>query len=102
MADSPFKRLRPHARWIPLSGIDNRDTESKQRLVDRLLATQDLFDIVRVYIKEKREVLNRGEESVDDFVDSSWPYKQAYRAGQRAAYAEVEAFLPDPNKHDPE
>lgn len=100
--DSPFKKLRPHARWIPLAGVDNRDNEAKEALVERLLNTQDLFNVVRSYIDEKKAELDRGEQSLEDFQDSSWAYKQAFRAGKRAGFAEVENFLPDPKKHDPE
>lgn len=93
-----FNKLRPHGRWFPLQNIDNNDSESKQRLIERLLACQDLFDTVRAFIHEQEQSLDRGEESLDDFRDGAWPYKQAFRAGQRSAYKEVKSFLPDPNK----
>lgn len=96
MSDA-LKKLKPNARWFPLAGITNRDTDGKERLCQRLMATQDLFDVVRAYIEEKRQTLDRGEESLEDFNDGAWPYKQAFRAGKRAAYSEVEEFLPDAN-----
>lgn len=95
-----FTKLRPHARWFPLQEIENNDTESKKRLIERLLASQDLFDTVKAFINEQENHLDRGEESLEDFKDSAWPYKQAFRAGQRAAYKDVKHFLPDPYKRN--
>jgi hypothetical protein len=44
-------------------------------------------------LEEKEAEINRQEATVEDFVNTDWAFKQAYRNGQKATYREVRQLL---------
>ena len=97
--DQIFEKWRPNSDWFTLAGISSKDREEKKRLIQRVLSSTDLFDIVKAKIdKEWREMESHEENEREDFADAAWAEKQAFRNGKRAAYREMRKFLPDPDK----
>jgi len=96
--DDVYKKLRPSTDWFRLYGIDNKNSEDKINFTRRLIGTNDLFDVIRSYIKAQKNSLERSENSEEDFQDAAWSHKQAWRNGYKAGLDKVRAFLPEVNK----
>lgn len=70
-----------------LKGQDKEQFESVLRNSKQALSR--LVDI----LDEKMEVQSNSETRVEDFSDPNWPYKQAFRNGQKSSLREIRELL---------
>ena len=80
-------------KGLPVAWFKNVDPEKRANYEETLrnssTALSRLYDIV----EEKEQTMNSQEVSLSDFDNPSWPYKQAYRNGQKAALKEMKELL---------
>lgn len=70
-----------------LKGQDKEQFESVLRN-----SKQALSRLVNI-LDEKTEALSNAETRPEDFSDPNWPYKQAFRNGQKAGLREIRELL---------
>jgi hypothetical protein len=79
---------------IPVAWIKNLNDPTERENFEKTIrssavALSRLIDL----LDEKEAEINRQEVSVDDFANTDWAYKQAFRNGQKATYVEIRKLL---------
>lgn len=70
-----------------------KDSEAKNKLEQSVLASSTALSRLYDLLEESERVLDTEETTVADYESPSWPYKQAFRNGQRAKIRELKQLL---------
>lgn len=78
-----------HSSWIRTLKTE----EERENFKKSILAARHVLRRLREIVNEERTLLNNQETSIEDFKDTDWPYKQAFRNGERKGLKYVEDLL---------
>lgn len=78
-----------HASWIRTLKTE----EERENFKKSILSARHVLRRLREIINEERTLLSNQETSLEDFKDTDWPYKQAFRNGERKGLKYVEDLL---------
>jgi hypothetical protein len=82
--------MKKRRRNVPLVWLkDFPDDKEKQDFEEILRNNTRLFTVLRRIIDDFEEQMDLEESTTNDYSDSSWPYKQAFRNGQRTALRRI-------------
>lgn len=81
-------RSKVSTEWLRDLSQDDKERFIKSLLADKLILPK-LLDI----LEEKEGSLDTQENKIEDFDDSAWAYKQAFRNGQRSVYLQIKKLI---------
>lgn len=82
--------MNPSTKWT--SHLDTKPDE-KERFLTQLVNSTTVLRRLNDLLNAMEENLLNSELKVEDFDDTAWSHKQAFRNGKRSAYKELKDYL---------
>lgn len=78
-----------HIKWVK----HLRDPDEREKFKQALKSSGFVLRVLKDLIEEEKRSINASELNPNDYESNAWPYKQAFRNGERRGLQIVEELL---------